>query len=67
MTYTLKVSGNAVRLILRALGRYGAIKQSEEAKELAQKIKIEFNKQREKHGNYKPDRRKACEVERRTL
>lgn len=67
MTYTLKVSGNAVRLILRALGRYGAIKQSEEAKELAQKIETEFNKQRGKHGNYKPDRRQACEVERRTL
>ena len=48
MTYTIRMTGNEVRLVLRALGRYGGIKQDMDAKELALRIEQEFKRQREK-------------------
>lgn len=46
MMYGLKLSGNEIRLVLRALGRYGKIKSSTEAQELARRIEEEFERQR---------------------
>lgn len=48
MTFKLHLSGNEIRLILRALGRFGGIKKDPKASELTSKIEAEFNRQREK-------------------
>ena len=46
MMYDLKLSGNEIRLVLRSLGRYGKIKSSTEAQELARRIGEQFERQR---------------------
>lgn len=48
MTYKIHLSGNELRFILRALGRFGGIKRDPKAGELIEKLEAEFKRQREK-------------------
>ena len=49
MIIKLHLTGNEVRLLLRALGRHFAVKKDPKAQELGEKIAKTFAEQREKN------------------
>lgn len=63
MTYTLRLSAKAVRVVIRALRYYAAVRDgdaaSKEAVELANRISRSFSRQRKKRGEEVEDEYEA--------
>ena len=76
MVYTLRLTGNEIRIVLRSMGRYAKRKLSEgraesrqtgdDALSLALRIESEFNRQRGKKGSEsnEQNRRNEGQIER---